>query len=386
MKILQVHNLYRIPGGEDVVVEAEKSLLEAKGHHVVQLTKNNTDIRGLKKKVSLLFQTHYNPKAKVDLLETLRAEQPDVAHVHNFFPLFSPSIFESFAEFKVPCVMTLHNYRLLHPNGLMLHNGRLDLRSLNGSAYNCVIDGVYRSSIIQTAVVAHMIEYHRSHRTWNNQVNRFIALSFFARDVFVKGGIPDHKIVVKPNYLPSYLSHSPLPADQRKGFIYIGRISEEKGLAPLLEHWASYQTQELHIVGDGPLLEPLMNRFKNNHITWYGRLGRTASLELLSNCKALLFPSICYENFPMTILEAFARGIPVISNNFGSHGSLITHGKNGYLYSADQPDQLTFAVDLLSKNPDILNEVSGNAYSTYQSDYTDQANYDQLMSIYESIL
>lgn len=385
MKILQIHNLYRIRGGEDVVVEAEQSLLEEKGHQVIQLVKDNSEIGGFVDRLSLLFRTHYNPASKTEVIKTLKRVKPDVVHVHNFFPLFSPSIFEAFEELRIPCVLSLHNYRLIHPNGLMLHKGRVDDRSLTGSAYNCVLDGVYRSSILQTAVVAHMIEYHRTRQTWSNFVNRFVALSSFAKDIFIKGGIPQEKISVKSNYLPSDLSHPPLPSNQRSGFVYIGRISEEKGLEQLLEYWAKEQTQKLQIIGDGPQLNALKERFKQDQITWHGRLSRAASLELLSSSRALLFPSICFENFPMTIVEAFGRGIPVISNNFGSHGTLVEHGMNGFLYLPDQPTQLSSAVEQLS-NDRLLSKVSTNAYKSYQERYTEDVNYDQLMRIYESVL
>lgn len=166
MNILQVHNRYKKPGGEWTVLNMEYDLL-SRDHSVEQLIVDNTkELNSLYSKLKLIFTTHYNRQSKELVRQKIHETSADIMHVHNFFPLLSPSVFEASKEEGVPSVLTLHNYRLIYPNGYLLHDGEIDERTIHGTAYSCVSDGVYRDSILQTAVVAHMIEYHRKRQTW----------------------------------------------------------------------------------------------------------------------------------------------------------------------------------------------------------------------------
>jgi len=190
MKILQVHNRYKLPGGEWTVVNQEQELLNEEHKADLFSVENSREITSLSDRLKLLVRTHYNKKSKQRVRDHLAGKNYDVMHVHNFFPILSPSIFDAARELGVPSVMSLHNFRLIHPNGLLFYNGKPDHRSVRGSAYRCVFDGVYRNSMLQTAVVAHMIEHHRKQQTWARIPSAFIALSEFSRDLFVEGGLP----------------------------------------------------------------------------------------------------------------------------------------------------------------------------------------------------
>lgn len=386
MRILQIHNSYKQAGGEDTVVEEEARLLKAKGHEVHQLIKSNDQIGSLKSKIDLLFSTHYNHTASREIRQVIKDIKPEIVHVHNFFPLFSPAIFTTIQELGLPSILTLHNYRIIHPNGLLLHKGKIDERGLRGSVYGCVKDRVYRNSFFQTAVVAHMIDYHRRKGTWQNKVTGFITLSNFAKEKYVEWGLPEFKICVKPNFVTEDLSKEPIPADLRTDFIYIGRISEEKGISQLINYWQHHQSQTLHIIGVGPLYDDLRKQSKqDSNIIWHGKRTRPEVVAQLRKVKALIFPSLCYENFPMTILEAFANGIPVLTNNIGSHATIVEDQKNGLHFDLNSSKTVSIAIE--SAVSERRNEqMSHLAYDSFKKKYSADKNYEEIMSVYNSAL
>ena len=387
MKILQVHNKYKYTGGEWTVLHQEKNLLQ-KDHDVEQfIVDNSRELRSAINQIKLIASAHYRKSSKKAVSARIKKENFDMMHVHNFFPLLTPSVFEAAREQGVPSVLSLHNFRLIHPNGLLYHNGKIDERSVKGNAWKCVLDGVYRNSILQTAVVAHMIEYHRKHGTWQKFPSAFIALSEFSKSKFVEGGLPDERIFVKPNFIQDPLNEFPdlnIKKPKEEFYIYIGRISGEKGIGELINYWLKQGAgSKLVIAGDGPLKQKLQKKtMGRKDIEWKGHLDKKEILELLSSAKALLFPTKCYENFPITILEAMSVGCPVITSNIGNPAKIIEHGKTGFHFELDQPEDLTKQMNKLG-NEDTSKTLSRNARRTYLEKYTPKINYDILMVIYE---
>ncbi|MEX2411666.1 MAG: glycosyltransferase family 4 protein, partial [Candidatus Paceibacterota bacterium] len=345
MRILQVHNRYKTPGGEWTVLNQEHGLLK-ENHEVDQfIIKNSDHLDTLTDKAKLIFKTHYNSQSKLLIKEQLQKGKYDVMHVHNFFPLLTPSIFEAARELGVPSVLTLHNYRLIHPNGLMYHKGKIDHRSIKGSAYNCVWDGVYRNSKLQTAVVAHMIEYHRKKGTWNRFPTAFIALSKFSKNKFAEGGIPADRIFIKPNFLKDPCKEDDdleISSEKLNRFLFLGRISNEKGIEDLIRCWMERSIPaELWIAGEGPLKKKLQKKTKGEKsIKWLGQCDKKDVLKLLSNSKALLFPTKWYEGMPLIILEAMSMGCPVISSDIGNPKNMIDHKINGLLFEPGKMAEL----------------------------------------------
>lgn len=387
MKILQAHNYYQFAGGEDNVLNLEKQLLSDNGHQVFQFLKNNREISNWRKKVKLLFNTHYSIESKKKFANTLKQINPDIVHVHNFFPLITPSIYEACQESVIPVVQTLHNYRLIHPGATLYHNERIDERSVKGSAYRCVMDGVYRNSRIQTAVVAHMIEYHRKHNTWNSKINKFISLTEFARQKFIEGGICKEKLIVKPNFCYDLNQKY-----QRRGneiqFIFIGRIVEVKGIRELLDIWMNEQIPyKLMIFGEGPLKKKLEEQSKSNkHIVWMGQQDQSVVFQELKNSTALIFPSKWYEGFPMTIVEAFSLGVPVITSNIGSQAEIVKDSYHGLHFDLKHFDAIKKHIYHLANNKQDQFGLGQNARKTYLEKYTPEKNYQQLIKIYEEAI
>ncbi|MDA0194650.1 MAG: glycosyltransferase family 4 protein [Bacteroidetes bacterium] len=387
MKVLLVHNYYKIAGGEDKVFEQEVELLRSKGHEVLTYLKDNkTGIRTIFDKFSLLFTTHYNQGEKKRMTKILSEFRPHIVHVHNFFPLFSPSIFEACQDAKIPVVLTLHNFRLLYPNGLLFNKSKMDLRTIKGSAYLTIKDRVYRNSFLQTFVVAHMIEYHKKQDTWNQLVNGFICLTKFSRDIYKEWGIDERKLHVKPNFIVKQQQEPPNTIlDQ---FVCIGRLSEEKGVDFLVRAWMNANIKsKLVIIGDGELMKNLKEEC-NNHdqICFTGKLDNKTALNTLACSKALIFPSICYEGFPLVIVEAFALGIPVISSNFGNQGVIVEHEKNGLLFEKGVESDLICQVDRITQNPDFRQMLSENCTKDFETKYSEEKNYEMLMEIYDGLI
>lgn len=389
MKILQVHNKYKQAGGEDVVFDQEYELLDRNGFEVSRyLVDNSDEIQGILSRIKLLFQTHYSVSSRRKIAERLVRKNIDLMHVHNFFPLLTPSIFDATYDRGIPSVMTLHNYRLMDPGGLLINGGEIDERSVQGSAYECVPDGVYRESVLQTLVVAHMIEYHRKKGTWQKKVDRFIALTDFARKKFIEGGIPGDRITVKPNFIPDPAGDSGPDLYQKEDyFIFIGRISREKGIETLIEAWKRYDiSHKVYIFGEGPLLEQLKAETGGiENMVWMGHRSREEVFHFLKSAKALLFPSIWYEGFPMTIVEAFSFGTPVISSDIGSQAEIITDGETGLHFEVKDADDFYKKMTELTEDPEKARQFARNARQEYEERYTPEKNVEQLTNIYREL-
>lgn len=329
MKILVVHNRYRIRGGEDSVFETETAMLRDGGHTVVTWEKANADIperQGFVGKIRLFLSTVWSRSSYREMRERLRAERPDVVHVHNFFPQFSPSIFWACAAEHVPVVMTLHNYRLTCLNGYLFRASERKIceRCLGRSPIHGVCRRCYRDSLSASFTVAAMLSVHRLLGTWRRKVTRYIALTDFAKRKFIEAGLPGNRIVVKPNVIdiPSDLPElPPLPPDHPPHVIFIGRLSPEKGVDVLLRAWALLQSDpsappaELHIIGDGPerpFLETLAHSTPTHPIVFHGALPRPVALARLRQSSLLVFPSLLYEQFPLAPFEAISMGVPIV--------------------------------------------------------------------------
>ena len=202
MKILVVHNHYRLRGGEDTVFDAECRMLEEGGHTVVRYERTNLDVpRGVLGRVRTALGTVWSRRSYREVRELIRRERPDVMHCHNTFPLISPSVYYAAAAEGVPVVQTLHNYRLACLNGYLFREGHVCERCLGRAPWRGVCLRCYRGSLAASATVAAMLLVHRALGTWRRKVTRYIALTEFSKAKFIEAGLPADKITVKPNVL-----------------------------------------------------------------------------------------------------------------------------------------------------------------------------------------
>lgn len=394
MKILQIHNLYRQAGGEDVVAEQEAKLLMENGHQVDRWIRDNKkELKSPLARLRLPFTTHFSSRSLQMARQRLRKGRHDLMHVHNFFPLFTPSIFRAARQMGVPSVMTLHNYRLIHPNGQLYTDGEIDERSVGGSAWRCVPDGVYRGSILQTAVVARMIEYHRKQGTWDHVPSLFITLTRFAREKLAEGGLPADRMVVKPNFIEDPgqdYADTRVKSESESvvlsgRFLFVGRISEEKGVEDLIRAWISQGIhEELRIAGDGPEKERLQSLSDGtSNIRWLGRLDRDEVRREMAMATALVLPSRWYEGFPMTLVEAFSVGCPAIVTGIGSQAEIVIHEQNGFHVTPGDDAGLAYAVRRMAGEHSLVRRFSENARAVYRTRYTPEVNYRLMAEIHQ---
>lgn len=379
LSILVLHNRYQQAGGEDAVVQAEGVLLRKAGHHVSLFEISNVVIQGLASQLSVGLQAVYSFAWGRNLRNVLERNRPDIVHVHNFFPLFTPSIYDACVDAGVPVVQTLHNYRLLCPGGLFMRNGMLCEECLEKGPFHGVRYGCYRGSRIQTLPVALMLAFHKSRRTWHEKVDCFIALTEFAKGKFVQAGFPSEKIVVKPNFvnLPK------IPAKQNEGYaVFVGRLSTEKGVETLLHAWRDLPDTQLKLIGDGPLLDKAIS-LSSKSVEVLGRKNHSEVLDNIANALFLVMPSEWYEGFPMVIVEAMACGVPVLASRLGAMAEIIEDGRTGLLFEPGNVKDLVSKVRWFFEHPKKAEEMGRNARAEYEAKYTPERNYEMLMEIYE---
>jgi glycosyltransferase involved in cell wall biosynthesis len=389
MKILLAHNSYQEPGGEDVVFRAEGHLLREAGHEVSEYRRDNGEIEGYSKvrRLALIGRPVWASDSYRDFHALLRRNRPEIVHVHNTFPLISPSIFWACRKEGVPVVNTLHNYRLLCPRGNLLRAGKPCEDCITGNYWQGVVHGCYRNSRVETAPVALMLTLHHASKTWTRMVDHYIAPSAFARNQFLKAGFPAGQITVKPNFV------DPDPG-QRTGdgsyALFIGRLSPEKGVDTLLRAWRKLpKTHTLRIVGDGSLRARLESEADGDglsNVKFMGRLSHEQGIEVMKGARFVIFPSEWYETFGLGIAEAFACGVPAVVSRLGAMQEIVQEGHTGFLFQPGDSDDLARTVARAWNQPEHMRRLGAHARSEYETKYTAAVNYRQLLEIYEQVI
>lgn len=385
LRILLVHNRYQQAGGEDHVFSMEGALLEKHGHEVTRLVEDNQRIRqdGI---ISIALGTIWNHATYRNMGRLLRLWRPHVVHVHNTFPLLSPSVYHVVKRSGVPVVQTLHNYRLLCLNALLHRSGQpCDDCMGKFVPWLGIVHRCYRDSYAGSAVVAAMLVTHRFLKTWHNLIDVYIALTEVARQQFIRAGLPGEKIVVKPNFV------APDPGERNPEHVgdyalFVGRLSAEKGVKTLLKAWRLVHDVPLKIVGDGPLREDVLVQIRQNRwedrVEWLGRRSRAEVFQLMKEARVLIVPSEWYESFPLTIVEAFASGLPVIGSRIGAIQEVVQDGRTGLHFNPGDPADLAAKIAWAYSHPVQLKEMGREARREFEVNYTAERNYELLMDIY----
>lgn len=384
MRILMAHNMYRSRGGEDIVFETEKRLLERKGHNLVVYERHNDEINGFSvwRRAGLSRRTIWATDSADAIRRILVQHKTQVAYFHNTFPLISPAAYHACAAEGVPVVQTLSNYRLTCPGANLLRNGRICELCLGKKiAWQGVRHSCYRNSAAQSAVVAAMLLFHHLAGTWKSTVHAYIALTEFSRRKFIEAGLPAEKIVVKPNFLDP----DPGPRTHDSGYaLFVGRLAEEKGISTLLQAWRSLSEVPLKVAGDGPrmsLVDQAAGKSGSAEIEALGWLTRDEVLRYLSRASFLVIPSLAYEAFPLTIVEAFACGVPVIGSRLGGVSEIVRHDQSGLLFEPGNASALADAVNRLWSDPPLRVRLSKGARAQFEALYTAERNHGVLMEI-----
>lgn len=391
MKVLLVHNYYgsASPSGENIVFEAERDLLRSNGHEVESFTRHSDEIRsrGVAGVVIGAFATPWNPISARDIQRAVDAFSPDVVHVHNTFPLISPAIFHAIPTHTAR-VLTLHNYRLLCPAAIPMREGRLCTECIaKRSVEPALRYGCYRGSRIATAPLAVSVALHRRIGTWTQQVDAFIALSEFQRDLMVDGGLPAAKLHVKPNFVvgPAEVC----PWTERPGYVvFVGRLSEEKGLRTLLRAWCDWgaQAPELRIIGEGPLRNELEGMAHGLRVSFFGQLQAEQAKQHIAHAHLLVLPSEGVESFGMVVCEALAHGTPAVVSRRGPLPSLVEDGGCGLVFEPGNAKDLLDVVQPAFADRALLERLGSAAREAYERRYTPERGHDLLLNVYQRAL
>ncbi|MDA8258763.1 MAG: glycosyltransferase family 4 protein [Betaproteobacteria bacterium] len=377
-RVLVVHNAYQHRGGEDAVVESEIELLRSHGHAVETYFRSNDDVGGMSS-LDMARHTLWSPRTQHDLAELIRRFKPDVIHAHNTFPLISPSLYWAAERAGVPVVQTLHNFRLMCLNALFLIEGKVCEDCMGHLPWRGVARACYRGSRAASAAMAGMLMLHHGLGTYRNKVARYIALNGFCRDKFIEGGLPAGRVVVKPNFV-DFTAPEPVP---RSGLLFVGRLSVEKGVVTLAAAMVRLPDAQLRVAGDGPeagLLDGVAG------VSRLGSLPGEAVRQEMVRAMALVVPSICYENFPRTIAEAFASGLPVIASRIGALADIVCDGETGLLFEPGNPQDLADKLAWALAHPEQMAAMGRNARAQYEAEFSAGVNYRRLMEIYDGVL
>jgi glycosyltransferase involved in cell wall biosynthesis len=386
--VLLVHERYRQRAGEDTVFDAERGLLERMGHRVDVLIVDNEaipDEPSVPGRLRLGLETVWSARAARLVARRLRDRPADVVHVHNTFPLLSPSIYGPARASGAAVVQTVHNYRPICPAATLFRDGRPCEDCVGRTVpWPSVVHGCYRGSRVQTLPVAALVATQRATRSWRN-VDAIIALTEFAAAKLVEGGLPGERVHVKPNFV------APDPGPREgpgEGFLFAGRLAPEKGIgtvidaAPLLEPGVA-----IRIAGDGPE-EDRVRAVAGRHpaLRPLGRLDRAATLAEIGACRALVFPSLWYEGMPMTILEAFAAGVPVIAARRGAAAALVEDRVTGLAFEPGDPAALAAALAWAQAHPAEMAAYGREARERFEASFTAEASHRRLIEIYDLAL
>jgi glycosyltransferase involved in cell wall biosynthesis len=266
-----------------------------------------------------------------------------------------------------------------------MREGKICELCVSGSPYQAARYGCYRGSKVGSLVVAHMVAQHREKQTWSNKVNRFIALTEFAKFKFVQAGFPEHKIAVKPNFVKLKPTEEIGTKQNQPYALFVGRLSEEKGIRTLVKAWEQLNNHQflLKAAGDGPLM-PLLN--KHSNIEALGFNDSFAIDQLMQKAAFLVVPSEWYEGFPMVLVEAFSHGLPVIASKLGSLAEIVTSNKTGLLFEPGNSNDLADKVRWLIANKEECSRMGNNAKSVYLANYTPEHNIHKLLDVYNKAI
>ena len=379
LHIVAVHGSYQWAGGEDSVFRDEQSLLREHGHTVTGWEKSNSVLEDYNS-LRALSKTIWNRSSYIEFKTLLRKTKPDIVHCHNTFGIISPSIYYAASSLNIPVVQTLHNYRYCCLNAILFRDGTV-CEDCVGRAVPLagIINRCYRGRMLPSLGMFALQTLHRAVGTWKRQIDAYIVLTHSAGERFATAGLPADKLFVKPNFTFDTGERDKTEGDY---VFFSGRLSEEKGVKLLVEAWEKLDNIPLKIAGKGPQEELVKNR---DNIELLGWLGSDKLVEVMKGAKFIIVPSVCYEQFPMAVIEAFCCGVPVLASNHGAMADLVKAGVTGETFEADNAADLIAAAGRMWLNDESCVRMGKNARQEYEKRFSPDENYRQLMDIYDVV-
>lgn len=381
MKILQIHNTYRRPGGEDTVATTEAAILRAAGHTVIEHREGNPESN--LEAAGDLLRAPWNTKSAKRIAAVVRSADPDVTHVHNTWYHLTPSVFSAIRQAGSPAVLTLHNYRLVCANSMMLRDAKpCELCVASRNPWYSVRYRCYRGSVLQSASAAATISINRRRETWHRSVDLFLALTQFAKGKMIEGGLPGERIAVKPNFVNDPGPRSAPPGDSNL-ILFVGRLAPEKGPDILVDAWgrANVDGLKLEMIGEGEMRETLQGSGTPG-VALPGQLEAEEVRQRMLEARALVLPSIWYEGLSMVMLEALAAGVPVLASALGAMPEVLQPLGERWKVEPGDPVALAHHLEGL-RNDDLVNQAGTVARKLHEDLYSPQVGLTGLEKAYQ---
>lgn len=383
-RVLVIHNEYRNPGGEDVVVENEVKMLRDQGHYVQTYLRSNKEIDQYSfiHKLLLPLYAIYSPRTYRDIRKIILDERIDLVHVHNTFLVISPSVYSAARRLRIPVVQTLHNFRLACPSAILYRNGKICEECLMDGPFRAIKHKCYRQSRSQTTIVSLILWLHHALRTWA-RCDALICLTEYNKQIMSRC-LPQDKLFVKPNFVEAD-SLQAMETTRGEYFLFVGRLEKEKGIQVAFDAFLDLPEQELLILGSGTEESALRETVKKEGVQNIHLLGSVSYhkvWEYMQRAKAIIVPTQWYEGFGLTAVEGLACGTPVIASNIGNVGSIVRDGVTGIHIDPYDKMSLIAAVKSISEGAVNLVRMGRDARITYEEKYTCKTNYPILMEIY----
>ena len=383
MKTLLIHNFYQQFGGEDAAALADKALLESHNQEVIFYTRDNSEIRDftLMNKLAFPAQAIYSRRTKRNLATIVKERRPDIALIHNFFPLVSPSVYHVLHSFHVPIIQVIHDFRFFCPNGWFFTQGQICERCKGGNYLSAVRFRCYRNSYLSSALAASSIGLNRLGGMLE-KITAFVCLTDFLKQKLLEGGIQEGKIFIRPHFMDT----SPAAPIYGQGeyALYLGRISPEKGIWTMVRAFQELKGVTLRIAGTGPMEAALRRYLKANaveNVELVGFVSGKDKWQLLTDSLFVVLPSECYETFGIVVLEAYAAGKPVVASNLGSLPYVVEDGKSGILFEPGHAEDLIEKVNHLLANPSEIAAMGLYARELAEMKYSPDRSYQTLLNI-----
>lgn len=406
MKVLIINKYLYPKGGDAICAFATGELLISKGHEVIfwgmkderdppyphhDIFINKVDLNssvGVRQQLKIAGNMLYSVEAKAKIEKLIqRIGKPDIVHLHNFAHQISPSILHVFKKYKIPCVMTMHDYKLVCASYALLAHGNICEKCVGSLYINCFMEGCVKNSRAKSLL--NTIEMYLHHKVLHiyDLIDVFISPSKFLKNKTEEMGFRR-----RIEYLPNFVHHEEYQPNYQwteKSIVYFGRISEEKGLLTLIEAAKLCPDITLKIIGDGPLRENLESNILSagiKNITFLGyKTGDDLKMEIRKSMFVVL-PSEWYENNPRSIIEGFALGKPVIGSRIGGIPELVTDNETGLMFESGNVEDLRVKIIQLFHNTKEIERMGRNARRLVENEFNAEKYYKSLMDIYHQAL
>jgi len=409
MRVLNVNKFHYRRGGAETVYFEQAVLLERHGHEVISFAMqhplndpspyerhfvSNVELRdeqgGIAGNLAVAGRMLYSREAARKLDALIRETRPDIAHLHNIYHQLSPSILPVLAKHRIPVVLTMHDYKLICPAYTLYANGAPCERCKGGRFYNATLQGCVKGSRAKSLLCTTEAYLHSALGLYRKHVSIFIAPSRFLAGKAAEFGMDEARIT----YIPNFIAAPPVPASDAPGrhILYAGRLERVKGVHTLIAAYAASAAREstdLVIAGDGEARATLEREVAARHlprVRFTGHLPPAELGSLLDGALCVAVPSEWYENAPLSVLEAAARGRAVIVSDMGGLPELVRPGETGVIVPAADVAALAAAIDRLAADPALAREMGRNARAFMEESFSPAGHYGRLIALYERLL